>query len=246
LHTSRASKAFDQGRQRRKDRKVARYPFSLTSFARIQPFAQQDASSSLVSRRNLLSCGYNNSLLDSVQADIANAEAKYGAPLVPPSFSPSKLVARARNFAFRRHGVGERQPDRGLFQPLEELNTRFGRHMFDARNVDFVPITPQDGVHLIAPLDSSHANFDLLRDFSEQVQGEPSRRVTTADMVRSLTPNFDYMDPAPVCDIDTFIKMIQVRNGGVTARAFRRVPRGTERDPVKIFAAACRRFLRET
>lgn len=118
--------------------------------------------------------------------------------------------------------------------------------MFDARNVDFVPITPQDGVHLIAPLDSSHANFDLLRDFSEQVQGEPSRRVTTADMVRSLTPNFDYMDPAPVCDLDTFIKMIRVRNGGVTPRAFRQMPRGTERDPVKMFAAACRRFLRET
>ena len=70
--------------------------------------------------------GYNNSLIGSIQVDIPNVEAKYGSPLVPPSFSPTKLVARARKFAFRRHSLGGRQLQDGLFEPLEELNTRLG------------------------------------------------------------------------------------------------------------------------
>ena len=109
-------------------------------------------------------------------------------------------------------------PFAGHAGPVHASSSGIARDDID--NVDFVPITAPDGVHLIAPLDSSHANFDLLRDFSEQVQGEPSRRVTTAAMVQSLTPHFDYMDSAPACDLDTFIKMTRVRNGGVTAGHF--------------------------
>ena len=58
-----------------------------------------------------------------------------------------------------------------------------------------------------------------------------------------MTPSFDCNGPAPLRELETFFEVIQTQNGTARSRAFRRMLKGRERDPVEVFGTACRMVL---
>ena len=194
-----------------------------------------------LSRTNLLIGGYNNARMASVQADISNVELKYGSPIVPPTYSPTALVARARNFAFRQHSLGEREPIEGLFPPLEELNCALGRELLNTDGVTFMSVQPRAGAAFVAGVDKTHSSYLNLQELVSRVKDDPGRNVTVADLVQAAGNGFSFDDPPPTCDRLACLDV--VRHEG-RSRAFRRLPAGTRRDPMQAYLDAARRFAR--
>tara|TARA_B100000683_G_C12493136_1_gene555295 strand:- start:1284 stop:1673 length:390 start_codon:yes stop_codon:yes gene_type:complete len=87
-----------------------------------------------------------------------------------------------------------------------DLNVLLNRQLYNTRNIEFVSTVPEGKNFLGACADEQCAEFAALAKFSEEVGQDPSRFVTTSDVVEATTLGYSFSDATPSMSIAAYMR----------------------------------------
>ena len=132
------------------------------------------------------------------------------------------MRAHGGNFINRRTALRDKLPRTGPLHPSPlDLNVLLNRKLYNTNGLEFVSHVADGDIFLAACADDTCANYAKLVEFSEEVERDPTRFITTADVVKATTPGYAFTNDMPSMSIADY--MLCRRQFGNIA-AFRRRP----------------------
>ena len=175
-----------------------------------------------INRTNAVANGFNNANFSTYANERAITAQYFGSDVVPVDFRPENMRAHGGNFINRRTALRENLPSTGPLHPSPmDLNLLLNRRLYTTEGLEFVSHVADGNIFLAACADDESANYAELVKFSEEVEREPSRFVTTADVVEATTPGYTFTSATPSMSIADY--MLCRRKFGNIA-AFKRPP----------------------
>ena len=166
---------------------------------------------------NAVANGFNNMNFTSFADERKIAEQYFGSALVPVDFKPENMRAHGGNFINRRTALRENLPHTGPLHPSPlDLNVLLKRKLYETSDLEFVSHVADGQVFMAACAESTSANYDALIEFSEEVERDPSRFVTTADVVEATTPGYTFTTSTPSMSIPDYM-LCRRRFGNIAA-----------------------------
>ena len=151
-----------------------------------------------INRSNAVANGFNNMNFSSLSDERQLTAQYFESDVVPPDFKPENMRAHGGNFINRRTALRDNLPRTGPLHPSPlDLNVLLNRQLYNTNGLEFVSHVANGDIFLAACADAGCANFDALVAFSEEVERDPSRFVTTADVVEATTPGYAFTNDTP-------------------------------------------------
>ena len=151
-----------------------------------------------INRTNAVTNGFNKMNFSPLSVERDLLEQYFGSDIVPSAFNPKDMRAHGGNFIIRRTALRENLPSTGPLHPSPpDLSLLLNRRLYDTSHLEFASHVANDKICLAACAHDTSTNYNELVKFSEEVERDPSRFVTTADVVEATSPGYTFINNTP-------------------------------------------------